>query len=209
MSTVVLYAFDSMADWEYAHVVAGLGFARRSGHDRGGRAVPDLVVASADGQAVRTLGGVQVLPHRCVADLDPDDLELLVLPGGDGWPVGAGRWIRERANPSGPHAEVLALADRLLRTDRAVAGICAATRAMAEAGFLDEVPHTSNSPAFLAETEYDGDSRYIDAPAVGSGDVITASGSSPVSFAREVLRRLELFDDETLRDRFATFSSSP
>lgn len=209
MSSVVLYAFDSMADWEYAHVVAGLATARRSGRDRGGRGVPELVVASADGTPVRTLGGLHLVPDRAVGELDPYGIELLVLPGGDGWPVGAGRWVRDGSEPAGPHYRVLALAARLLATDRAVAGICAATRVMAEAGFLDEVPHTSNSPALLADTAYDGDSRYIEAPAVGSGDVITAAGTAPVSFAREVFRRLELFDEETLRAWSAEFSAAP
>lgn len=206
MSTVVLYASDLMADWQYAVAIAGLAHARRSGRVRGRRGVPDLVVASADGQPTRTLGGLQVVPGRSVGQIDADDVELLILPGGGGWPVGAGRWIRDGHEPTGPHAAVLALAERLLCTDRAVAGSCAATRAMAEAGFLDEVPHTSNSPAFLAETEYDGQSRYIAAPAVGSGDVITASGVAPIPFAREVLRRLELFDDPVVSGWLATFT---
>ena len=193
MSTVVLYVFDSVADWEYSYVVAGLAVVRKSGLDRNGRGLPDLVVVSADGEPVRTLGGVRVAPDRAVGDVAIDEVELLVLPGGD----------------ASPDATVLTLADQLLRTDRAVAGIGSATRAMAEAGFLDEVPHTSNSPAFLSDTEYDGDSRYIAAPAVGSGDVITAAETAPVSFAREVFRRLELFDEDALGDWFSQFSATP
>lgn len=188
MSSVVLYAHPTMADWEYAYVVTGLVQAAQHRPD----STPRVVVAGVSAEPVRTFGGLQVVPDTTLDQLDPSDIELLLLPGGNDW--------------GEPHREVFALAKTLLADGRAVAGICGAVPAMAREGLLDEVPHTGNSPEEFADIDYRGDARYLDASAVGSGDVITAAGTAPLEFSREVFRRLGVFSEEEIEQWYAAFT---
>lgn len=71
-----------------------------------------------------------------------------------------------------------------------IAGICGATIALARAGMLNDVSHTSNGPDYLRKyvEAYSGTGRYVDKPkAVRDKDIITAPAPAPASFASEVL----------------------
>ena len=94
MGQVVLYAFDTMADWEYAYITTVLQMEARGGDDR-----YRLVVAGAGTEPVTTLGGLRVLPETTLDDLDESDVDLLLLPGGNTW-------------LDGEHSAALALAGR-------------------------------------------------------------------------------------------------
>ncbi|MFW6597730.1 DJ-1/PfpI family protein [Propionibacteriaceae bacterium Y2011] len=153
-------------------------------HDLTNPEMPVSYVGSST-EPVTTTGG-QLTPSRTVAEVDPDRVEVLVLAGGEGW--------------HDDHDEVLALAKTLLRNGRPVGAIGTAVIGLARVGSLDEVPHTTDSPAMLAEVDYPGDGRYIDGAAMGSGDVVTAGSDAPAEFAREVARRLQWFADEASLD---------
>jgi len=79
-----------------------------------------------------------------------------------------------------------------------VAAICGATAGLARAGRLDATAHTSNALAYLKGTGYGGAERYVDAPAVRDGGLITAGGMAPIEFAREIFALLGVYEDETL-----------
>ncbi|MCJ8517387.1 hypothetical protein ABID21_000138 [Pseudorhizobium tarimense] len=72
-----------------------------------------------------------------------------------------------------------------------MAGICAAASAIAGTGLLNSVAHTGNSLAAHRQYPgYAGDTLYRDQPqAVSHARVITAPGSSPVTFTKEILKR--------------------
>lgn len=71
-----------------------------------------------------------------------------------------------------------------------VAGICGGTAALARAGLLDGVRHTSNGADYLPRLvpSYAGAAHYLDQPsAVADGNIITAPAPAPASFATQVL----------------------
>ncbi len=71
-----------------------------------------------------------------------------------------------------------------------IAGICGGTIALARAGLLDDVRHTSNGPGYLQKHvgSYRGTNHYVDQPmAMRGGNIITAPAPAPASFASEVL----------------------
>lgn len=77
----------------------------------------------------------------------------------------------------------------------AVTGL--ASLAGARSGILDGLAHTSNGPTYLDRTAYCGAAHYRDVPyAVADRGVITAPGTSPVSFALTVMRQLGIGDDQ-------------
>ena len=174
MQDVVLYATDTMADWEYAYLVNGVAMA--------GQAAPGryrLRVLGDEATEVTTMGGLRLRTDGSLADAAPGSVAVLVLPGAETWGEG--------------HGAALGLAGELLTRGTPVAAICGATLGLARAGLLDDRAHTSNAPEYLAGTGYAGAAHYRDERVVSDRDVITAPATMPVDFAAAVFRRLELF----------------
>jgi putative intracellular protease/amidase len=138
------------------------------------------------------MGGLRIVPDVLLADLDPADSDLLILPGADLWDGGGGQAFA-------------AAAARFLEAGVPVAAICGATAGLARGGLLDERDHTSAAAGYLAATGYAGGDRYVDDRAVVDGDLITAGPQSPVQFARATLGRLGLADERTLNAYEAVF----
>ena len=189
MGQVVLYAFDTMADWEYAYITTVLQMEARGGDDR-----YRLVVAGAGTEPVTTLGGLRVLPETTLDDLDESDVDLLLLPGGNTW-------------LDGEHSAALALAGRLLDSDRQVAGICGATRALARAGLLEHRAHVVDADA--DEPDYPGRSARVHASIAHDGPLITAIGEAPLEFSRAVFMALDLDDQAGIDTWYALFKGVP
>jgi putative intracellular protease/amidase len=174
MRDIVLYATDTMADWEYGYLTSGITWADEVAPGR------YRLRILGDGPAeVTTKGRLHVRTDGSVDEVDEAEVALLVLPGADTWHEG--------------HDQVLALARSLLNRGTPVAAICGATLGLARAGLLDDRAHTSNAPEFLASSGYGGAAHYREERAVDDRGVITAGPTAPVDFAAAVFRRLELF----------------
>lgn len=173
--------FDGFADWEPAHALAEL---RRSGK----RTVRTV---GFDRTPAVSMGGLRVVPDLELASVRPDEVEALLIPGGDLWESG-----------DYPRSTLESLIATLLATGTPIAAICAGTLALARAHVLDDRRHTSNMRGYLAAhaAEYSGDAQYVEAPAVCDRHVITASGLAPVDFARAIFAELGIFSkkDEAL-----------
>jgi|SRR5215207_2856728 len=166
--------FDGFADWEPAHALAEL---RRWGK----RTIRAVGFGS---RPVVSMGGLRVVPDLELASVRPEDVELLMLPGGDLWQGGAY-----------PRPALEALITDLLATGTPIAAICAGTLALARARALDDRRHTSNMRSYLPTyaPEYGGGAHYLDVPAVSDRHMITASGLAPVDFARAIFAELGIF----------------
>ncbi len=181
--SIHVVVFDGFADWEPAHALAELRrWGKRTVHTVGFTLSP-----------VVSMGGLKVSPDVTLEDVAIDDVELLLLPGGDAW-----------EHATYPRADLERLITRLVATDTPVAAICAATLALGRARVLDDRRHTSNARSYLPThvPDYAGSSYYVDLPAVRDRHVITASGLAPVDFAREIFAELQIFSahDEALWD---------
>lgn len=129
-----------------------------------------------------------------VEDIDVAAIDALVVNGGTAW----------RKDDAPDIGSVLVAAHGAGKT---VAGICDATLALARAGLLDAVAHTSNSTDNLTPTGYKGMAHYRDQPsAVVAGKIVTAPGTAPVSFMGGVLETLGL-RDENLDDYLALYGA--
>lgn len=169
---VHLFVMEGFADWEPAHATAEL---RR----HGGFRVESVGLTPAP---VRSMGGLHVVPSTTVAAVDPDDVAVFILPGGD-------RWERAPVEPE--------LEDLLKRLDARrvpLAAICAATTVPARLGLLRGRRHTSNGLQYLgaAVPGYAEAERYVDQPAVRDRGLITASGLGGIEFARELFEELNV-----------------
>ena len=182
MSKIVhLAIYDTLADWE-------IGFATAHINSGAWQRTPDryrIVTVGETLKSVTTMGGLKLTPEITVADLDPAGSEMLILPGADTWLSGGNRAFVDAARA-------------LLDAGVPVAAICGATGGLAAGGLLDDRAHTSNAREFLEAMGYRGSALYRDAGAVRDGDLITASGTAPVDFAREIFDRLGLYEPATL-----------
>ena len=174
MQDVILYANDTMADWEYGYVTAGLSMAAAQQPDR-----YRLRVLGDHQDEVATLGGLRLRTDGDLDEVDVDTVAILVLPGGETWSAG--------------HDRALDLAETLQRRGRPVAAICGATYGLARAGLLDHRRHTSNAPEYVTSSGYAGAEHYLEERVVDDEGLITAPATAPVDFAAAIFRRLELF----------------
>jgi putative intracellular protease/amidase len=169
---VYLLAVPGFADWEPAHALAEL---RRHGHYR-------VEVAGLTLDPVQSMGGVTVLPTRTLSAIDPADVAVFILPGGD-------RWETQPLEP-----EIGEFLHSLDRRGVPIAAICGATTAIARLGLLRGRRHTSNGRGYLRQqvSDYTEGAGYVDAPAVRDRGLITASGLSDVEFATEIMAELDV-----------------
>lgn len=174
MTLIVTILTDGYADWE----TALLNAAARQYYG------VETKFATPGGKPVISSGGLKVTPDMAVEDIDPAAIDALVVNGGTIW-----------STPDAPDISPVLRAAR--DAGKTVAGICDATLAMARAGLLDTVRHTSNSTENLPPTGYQGAALYQDQPqAVLDGKIVTAAGSAPVTFMGAVFETLGLRNDE-------------
>jgi putative intracellular protease/amidase len=181
MRTVHLAVYDTLADWEVGHTIAHIN----NGYWQLDPGSCRVVTVAETGEAVTTMGGIRILPDLRLAELRPEDSAMLLLPGAETW-------------LSGGNTAFVEAAGAFLDAGVPVAAICGATVGLAGAGLLDERAHTSNAPEILEVPGYRGAEHYVEQPAVTDGELITASGISPVAFAREVFATLGLYDQGVL-----------
>lgn len=167
-AAVHVLVFDGFADWGSALALSEL---RR-------RADVAVVSVGFDDWPVTSDAGLRVLPDRELWELASDDVRLLLLPGGAGWE-------EERY----PRAELDALLAHLADDGVPIAAIGEATLALARAGLLAGRAHTAEMREFLTwhVPGYAGVGRWVDAPVVHDGGIITAPASAPSAFARAVV----------------------
>lgn len=180
---VYLLVVPGYADWEPAHAVAEL---RRHGHYR-------VEVVGLTSDPVTSMGGVTVLPTTTIAAVDPDEVAVFMVPGGDRWEHG------------GVEPELAQLLQVLDQRQVPIAAICAATTAVARIGLLRGRRHTSNGLAYLRQQVpgYSDEAAYVDAPAVRDRGLITATGLADVEFAREIMAELGVLSPAA-RDQWTT-----
>lgn len=179
MSSIHVLVFDGFADWEPGHTLAGL---RRWGKLR-------VVSVGYGSEPVVSMGGLRVVPDTSLEAVQPRDIQLLLLPGGDAWETGAY-----------PAAQLGPLLQACDSQGLPIAAICAATIAVARAGLLRQRRHTSNGPDYLPKWA-PGQTRRTDyVPDLATRDrgVITASGLGPVDFAHQIFSELGVFSPSDL-----------
>ncbi len=127
----------------------------------------EVVFASVNGMPVTSMEGYSVNVDMALSDCSPDDLELMVVPGGN---------ITEIDTP-----QVWDFLNRVNEKKQLIAGICAGVDVLEHAGILNGIVSTHSSDFDVAVSEH----------------VITSRANGYVDFAIEVARKLDLFVGET------------
>lgn len=193
MITIYIYLLSTLADWEIAPVSAELNSKRFFKSD-----APQVVVKTVaiSKDPIKTMGGLTIVPDCTIDEIELSEKTVLLLPGADTW-------------AEAQNAQIIQKASALLSKGGTVCAICGATVALANAGILNERPHTSNGAGFLEMfcPSYKGQNFYIDQPAVMDGNLITGSATGSLMWAKLIIEKLGVFKPETLEAWYAYFST--
>lgn len=184
MFKVYVYIFDTLADWELGYVTAELNSGRFFKKDAPRVSVKTVGISK---EPVKTMGGMTIVPDCVIDDIAVNDKSVLLLSGGNTWD-----------NPK--HGTIVKKAEELFSVGATVCAICGATVALANAGLLDQRPHTSNGTGFLEMTcpGYKGQSFYIDKLSVSDHNLITAGAAGALLWTRQIIEHLGVFQSDTL-----------
>jgi len=124
--TVYVFLSEEYADWEIALVMAGLHTFSNI----------EVITFSLIKEPVSSMGNLAVLADMSLAEVDPEDVDLLLLPGSPLW-------------EKGENTEIGPLVHTMFLRDKGLAAICGATVFLAREGYLDASWHTSNEAGYL------------------------------------------------------------
>ena len=181
---IYLYVFDTMADWEIGYLTAELNSGR---YLQKGFYKSKIVTVGTKKIPVTTMGGLTIQPDLELSECSTENVDALILPGGDTWLEAI-------------HEPILTMAENYLREGILVAAICGATFGLAQKGLLNTRKHTSNDLDYLKMIcpGYNGEQYYQQESAVTDKNLITASGIAPLEFTVQVLKALGAFSEKTL-----------
>ncbi|MFC2728920.1 MAG: type 1 glutamine amidotransferase family protein [Centipeda sp. (in: firmicutes)] len=181
MKTVLLALLEQYADWEAAYVSTAVHMLGQ------GKFVVKTVSLSKE--PITSIGGIRVVPDYTVGSASKDYDALLL--------IGGLCWREERAQ------QMIPLVEHCVNSGKVLGGICDAAAFLASIGVLDSVKHTGNRLSALQEwkgTKYKGAENYQARQAIFDRNIITANGSAPLEFAREVLTALHVAEEAMIED---------
>lgn len=179
--TILFVILQQYADWEAAYITSAINML--------GQGQYDIKTVSLSKDCVQSIGGFKVLPDYDISSI-PNDYEALILIGGM-------TWRNENAK------QIKALVNDCYQKGKILAGICDASVFLATTGVLNEVNHTSNDLNDLKQwsgSAYTGEKNYIAKQAIRDKNIITANGTAPLEFAKEILIALNVANEQAIME---------
>ncbi|MFW9967544.1 MAG: DJ-1/PfpI family protein [Candidatus Thorarchaeota archaeon] len=137
---------------------------------------------SVDERIVPSHEKLKTVAELTVVDIDPDDVDLLIIPGGE---PGA---YKERK-------DINNLLQEIHGRGKTIAAICGGPEFLANAGILKDKRITHGHDEEYALKVFK-DCTLLDEDVVVDGNIITARGQAYAEFAVEIYRQLDLFESE-------------
>ena len=181
---VFLYVLDTLADWEISFLTAEINSGR---YLRKNIIPPKIIKVGNSLTAIKTMGGIEIIPDIDVDNMNIKDKDLILLPGADTW---------QNEN----NRKIIDIVSENINRDITIAAICGATIALADNGILDNKKHTSNDKEVLKMfcKNYRGENLYENKFAVIDNNLITATGLAPLEYSYEVMKKINVMENSTL-----------
>ena len=192
MKEVIFVILEGFADWEGAYIATCLNQGVKPGNPISYK----VKTLSITKEPVSSIGGFKVLPDYGLNDM-PENYAGLVLIGGMNWFSPLGELI-------------VPLVEKAVKENKLVAGICNASVFLGANGFLNNVKHTSNGLDYLkqyAGEKYTGEAGYVNKHAVRDGNIVTANGTAPLDFCREILYALDADTPEIIEESYQFYTN--
>lgn len=142
------------------------------------RAGIEVVTAGLDDNPVTASRGVKLIPDTSIQQVENDDFDMLVLPGG-----------QPGSDHLSDNEQIIKIIQRLAAENRFISAICAAPRVLARAGVLDGKRATCYPGSLdsfeLSSTDITNESVVID------GKIVTSRGpGTAMDFALTLIEQL-------------------
>ena len=178
MKKIAIYIYEGMADFEISllcHLLVS---------DCG----VEIMIVSNDTDVIKSKSGIKYLPDETIVNLDLDEGEGLIIPGG---------WLENLTD------ELIELVRKLNDDNKLIAAICAAPWILAKAGILEDIKYTTSisewgdkhKDFFKIDNPFPK-GNHIDCNCYRDRNIITAKGTSFIDFSVEVCDYLELFSSD-------------
>jgi len=186
IQNIYIFLFDGFSDWEISYLTPELKKSEKV----------NLKYFSIDGLEITSVGGLKIIPDLSIQELNLDNTTALILPGGSAWEEQSIKGINK-------------LVETLNSKNKTIAAICSATTFLGQTGYLDNVKHTSNAIDYLKyiAPKYKGDKNYQSGLAISDKNIITANGFSPIEFAREIFKSINLKSEKDIEKWFQLFKN--
>lgn len=181
---VIFVLLNEFADWEGAYISTCLNIGKP-----GSPVKYTVKTMSITKDPIMSIGGFKILPDYDLNDIPTGHAGLIL--------IGGMHWFSPEA------AQIVPLVEKAVKENKLVAGICNASVFLGACGVLNNVKHTSNALDYLkqhAGEKYTGDVNYINENAVGDGNIVTANGTAPLEFCREIMYALEAETPEVIEE---------
>jgi len=144
------------------------------------RAGVEVIMASLDGNAVTGRSNITIMPDAKFAHVSHEEWDMIVLPGG----LPNAYLLRDSS-------DVKATVLRLKKQGKIIAGICAASTALAAFGVADN-KHITSYPAMKEEVQKLAPTAiYLDDAVVEDDSLITSRGAgTAIEFALRLIEKL-------------------
>lgn len=179
--TILFVILQQYADWEVAYISSAISML--------GQGEYEIKTVSLSKDYVQSIGGFKVQPDYDMESV-PEDYEALILIGGMTW-------------RSENTQKVKTLVEDCFQKGKILGGICDASAYLGTVGVLNDAIHTSNDLNDLkqwAGSMYTGEKKYIAKQAVSDKNIITANGTAPLEFAKEILLALNVASEDKISD---------
>ncbi|MDH6342495.1 putative intracellular protease/amidase [Parabacteroides sp. PFB2-12] len=188
---ILFVLLDEFADWESTYIATCLNQGVKPGNPINF----SVKTMSVTKDPITSLGGFKLLPDYDLNDMPADHAGLIL--------IGGMRWFSPEAKL------IVPLVEQAIQEDKVVAGICNGSVFLGMHGHLNNVKHTSNGLDYLkqfAGEAYTGEAHYINEKAARDGKIVTAPGTAPIEFCREVLYALEADTPEAIEESYLFLS---
>lgn len=145
------------------------------------KSVGDVEIVGLTDDVVESAEGFPTKPHRVLADLSVEEVEVFIVPGGD----------PAALENKGEFYDFLA---KLKGSECCIGAICAGPLHLARAGILDGRKFTTSlDPAAMPEF---AKGEFVQELAVVDRNIVTANPEGYVDFALELGRLMDIYEDE-------------
>lgn len=173
---VYVYYFDNMGVREIAYAMSGF--------------YNQIVAIAKEKRVYESCENIKVVPDITVAEVDPDDVDLLIIPGGNPDLICSDEGFKK-------------LVLKLNEKGKYISGICAGAMAMARFGILDNKRGNGDAEGFVIKTEVDREAyknvKIVPDGVVVDGNCITAISRAAIEFAVELSDVMGVYKNEQER----------
>ncbi len=183
MKGAVLY-YDGFTEFE---VVIACGNIATLGDGKG-----EIVAVALENRPYRSEEKQRFLPDKTIDNLNADDVDVFLIPGGDITPI-----------IDDPRLKKLLTA--LNEKNKVIGAICGGVNILGYTGLLENRRFTCSAAGYPPDREtlakYFKDCIFVDNDVVVDDNIITAQGQAFIEFGVEIAQKMGFYRDEQERER--------